>query len=127
MINTFVGMGRLTYTPELRHTNGGDAVANFQIAVDRNYAPAGQEKQTDFLDCVAWKQTAEFLCKWFQNGSMIALVGNVQTRNYTDKQGNARKAVEIVANNISFCGSKNESQASTERDNDSYDEWAGVL
>lgn len=120
MINTVALMGRLTYQPELRSTGTGVSVANFQLAVDRRYTPAGQDRQADFIDCIAWKQTAEFLCRNFQKGSMLALEGSIQTRDYTDKQGNPRKAVEVVANNISFCGSKNESQSLTEGDNDDF-------
>lgn len=127
MINTVALMGRLTYQPELKSTAGGVSVANFQLAVDRRYSPAGQEKQADFIDCVAWKQTAEFLCRYFQKGSMLALEGSIQTRDYTDKQGNPRKAVEVVANNISFCGSKNESQGSTESDSDMFDDFNVVI
>lgn len=122
MINTVALMGRLTYSPELKSTVTGVSVTNFQLAVDRKYTPAGQEKQADFIDCVAWKQTAEFLCRYFQKGSMLALEGSIQTRDFTDKQGNQRKAVEVVASNISFCGSKNDSQCVTEGDSDMFDD-----
>lgn len=122
MINNVSLMGRLTYTPELKSTGTGVSVTNFQLAVDRKYTPAGQEKQADFIDCVAWKQTAEFVCRYFQKGSMLALEGSIQTRDFNDKQGNQRKAVEVVASNISFCGSKNDSQSLTEGDNDIFDD-----
>ncbi len=101
-------MGRLTYDPELRSTNNGLSVLSFQIAVDRNYQPQGQERQADFIDCVAWRQNAEFISRFFHKGSMIAIEGSIQTRNFTDKNGNNRKAVEVVVNNASFCGSKSE-------------------
>ena len=109
MINTVALMGRLTYEPELRTTPQGVSVLRFQIAVDRNYQRAGSERQADFIDCVAWRQTAEFVSRYFRKGSMIAVQGSIQTRNYEDKNGNRRTAVEIVADNVSFCGSKAES------------------
>lgn len=108
MINTVALMGRLTYEPELRSTQSGISVLSFQIAVDRNYQAQGQERQADFIDCVAWRQTADFISRYFHKGSMIAVEGSIQTRNYTDKNGNNRKAVEVIANNVSFCGSKAE-------------------
>ncbi len=101
-------MGRLTYEPELRTTPQGVSVLRFQIAVDRNYQRAGSERQADFIDCVAWRQTAEFVSRFFHKGSMIAVEGSIQTQNYTDKNGNQRKSVEVVANNVSFCGSRAE-------------------
>ena len=109
MLNVAVIMGRLTADPELRHTASGITVTTFTVAVDRSYAKAGTERQTDFIDVVAWRQTAEFVCKYFQKGSMIAVTGSIQVRNYEDKQGNKRKAVEIQANEVSFTGSKRES------------------
>ena len=108
MINTVAIMGRLTYDPELRTTNTGISVISFQVAVDRNYQAQGQERQADFIDCVAWRQTADFISRYFRKGSMIAVEGSIQTRNFTDKNGNNRKAVEVVANNVSFCGSRSE-------------------
>ncbi len=101
-------MGRLTYEPELKTTGSGVSVLRFQIAVDRNYQRQGTERQADFIDCVAWRQTAEFVSRYFHKGSMIAVEGSIQTQNYTDKDGNNRKSVEVVANNVSFCGSRNE-------------------
>ena len=109
MLNVAVIMGRLTADPELRHTASGITVTTFTVAVDRSYAKAGTERQTDFIDVVAWRQTAEFVCKYFQKGSMIAVTGSIQVRNYEDKQGNKRKAVEIQANEVSFTGSKRKS------------------
>ena len=101
-------MGRLTADPELRTTNTGIAVTTFTVAVDRRYQKAGEEKQTDFINVVAWRQTAEFVSRYFQKGSMIAVRGSIQTRRYEDNNGNKRTAVEIVADEVSFCGSKAE-------------------
>jgi single-strand DNA-binding protein len=109
MINTVALMGRLTYDPELRSTPSGVSVIRFTVACDRNYQKSGAERQADFIDCVAWRQTAEFISRYFRKGSMIAVEGSIQTSNYTDKDGNKRKQVEVVANNVSFCGSKAES------------------
>ena len=109
MLNVAAIMGRLTADTELRHTQNDIAVTSFTVAVDRSYARAGTERQTDFIDVVAWRQTAEFVCKYFQKGSMIAVTGSIQTRNYEDRQGNKRKAFEIVASDVSFTGSKRES------------------
>jgi single-strand DNA-binding protein len=109
MINNVVIMGRLVATPELRNTQTGVAVTSFAIAVDRSYAKAGEQRQADFIDCVAWRNTAEFITRYFQKGSMIAVTGSIQTRMYDDKSGNKRKATEIVVDQASFCGSKAES------------------
>ena len=84
------------------------SVASFTIAVERSYAKAGEQRQADFIDCVAWRQSAEAITKYFQKGSMIAVTGSVQTRNYEDKNGNKRKAVEVIVDSASFCGSKAE-------------------
>ena len=108
MINTVALMGRLTYEPELKTTTSGVSVLRFQIACDRNYQRSGTERQADFIDCVAWRQTAEFISRYFHKGSMIAVDGSIQTSNYTDKNGENRKSVEVVINNASFCGSKAE-------------------
>nr|DAO16257.1 MAG TPA: Single strand binding protein [Caudoviricetes sp.] len=106
MINLVALTGRLTYEPEIRVTTSGVSVLRFQIACDRTYQKAGEERKADFIDCVAWRQTAEFIGKYFHKGSMIAIEGTIQTDNYIDKNGNNRKQVEVVANNVSFCGSK---------------------
>ena len=115
MINLCALQGRLTYSPELKSTPNGVSVLRFQIACDRNYQAQGQERQADFIDCVAWRITAEFISRYFHKGSMIAIEGTIQTQNYTDKDGKQRKSVEVVANNVSFCGSKeNGAQGNTE-------------
>jgi single-strand DNA-binding protein len=109
MLNTAILMGRLVADPELRHTPNNVPVTTFTIAVDRTYVKSGAERQADFIDIVAWRNTAEFVCKYFRKGQMIAVQGSIQTRSYTDSQGNKRKAFEIVADNVSFCGSRQES------------------
>ena len=110
MLNVAVLQGRLVADPELRHTQSGTAVCSFRVAVDRNFAGASGQRQADFIDIVAWRGTAEFVCRYFTKGQMMAVDGSIQTRMYEDKQGNKRKAVEIQANNVSFTGSKRESE-----------------
>lgn len=112
MINNVTLMGRLTYEPELKATQSGISVINFQLAVDRQYSK-DEDKQADFIDCQAWRQTAEFISRYFHKGSMIALTGAIQTNNYTDREGAKRKAFTVVASQVSFCGSKAENQAVT--------------
>lgn len=107
MINSVVLMGRLTANPELRTTQTGKIVASFSLAVDRDFQQDG-EKQADFISVVAWGKTAEFIDKYFCKGRMIAIVGRIQTRTYTDKDGNKRKATEVMANKVSFTGEKAE-------------------
>ncbi len=109
MLNTAILMGRLTKDPELRTTQNGTSVTSFAVAVDREYVRQGEERQTDFINVVAWRQTAEFVSRYFRKGSMIAVQGSIQTRNYEDKNGNKRTAVEVIADKVSFCGSKAES------------------
>ncbi len=106
MINNVTLMGRLIADPELRTTPGGVSVTPFAIAVDRKYTPSGQERQTDFIDCVAWRGTADFITRYFRKGDMIAVEGEIQTRTWEDTNGNKRKAVEVIVSNASFCGSK---------------------
>ena len=99
-------MGRLTADPELRHTQSNIPVTSFTLAVDRTF---GQDKQTDFLDIVAWRNTAEFVSKWFRKGMLVAVSGRIQTRTWEDKQGNKRKSVEVVADEAFFAESKKDS------------------
>ena len=106
MLNVVAIMGRLVADPELRTTPQGTNVTTFRIACDRNFARQGEQRQADFLDVVAWRQQAEFVCKYFQKGSLIVINGSLQTRQYQDKNGNNRTAVEIVADQINFAGSK---------------------
>ena len=103
MLNHIVIMGRLTRDPELRYTQTQTPVASFSVAVDRDYTPKdGSERQTDFIDCVAWRSTAEFVSKYFQKGSMVAVSGRLQLRDWTDRDGNKRRSAEIVADNVYF-------------------------
>ncbi len=108
MLNCAVLMGRLTADPELRQTPTGVSVTRFTIAVDRSFVKSGEERKADFINVVAWRQTAEFVSKYFTKGSMIAVQGSIQTGSY-EKDGVKRYTVEVVADNVSFCGSKNES------------------
>ena len=115
MLNISVLMGRLVADPELRHTSNDIAVTSFTIAVDRDYQKAGADRQADFIDIVAWRSTAEFVCKYFRKGQLIAVKGSIQTHTYQDKDGNKRKAFEIVADKVSFCGSKSDSAENATR------------
>ena len=112
MLNSVIIMGRLTADPELRTTPNGLSVTSFTVAVDRNYK-SGDERQTDFISVVAWRGTADFVTRFFKKGQMIAVQGSLQVRNYEDKNGNKRTAYDVVADNVSFCGSKNESGNNT--------------
>ena len=109
MLNVVAIMGYLVADPELRTTTSGINMARFRIACDRNFARQGEQRQADFLDVVAWRSRGRFVCKYFQKGSLIVIDGSIQTRQYQDKNGNNRTAVEIVANNINFAGPKNSS------------------
>ena len=106
MLNHIVLMGRLTRDPELRRTGSGIAVASFTLAVDRDYAAQGAEKGTDFVDIVAWRNTAEFVSRYFTKGRMAVVTGRLQIRNWTDKDGNKRRSAEVVADNVYFGDSK---------------------
>jgi single-strand DNA-binding protein len=128
-------MGRLTADPELRQTPSGVSVTRFTVAVDRGYVKAGEERKADFINVVAWRQTAEFVTRYFSKGSMIAVQGAIQTGSY-EKDGVKRSTFEIIADNVSFCGSKNESStgaapravetAATSFSNGSIDDFATV-
>ena len=109
MLNHIVIMGRLTRDPELRNTGSGIPVASFTVAVDRDFSGKdGGEKETDFIDCVAWRGTAEFVSKYFNKGRMIVVSGRLQIRPWTDKEGNKRRSAEIVADSCYFGDSKKE-------------------
>ena len=111
MLNNINIMGRMTRDPELRRTGSGVAVASFTVAVDRDFGSNG-EKETDFIDCVAWRNTGEFVSKYFSKGSMIVISGRLQIRSWTDKDNNKRRTAEIVADNVYFGDSnKKESNA----------------
>ena len=117
MLNCAVVMGRLTADPEVRQTPSGVSVCRFTVAVDRSYVKQGEQRQADFINVLAWRQTAEFVGKYFQKGSMIAVQGSIQTGSY-EKDGIKRNTFEIVADNVSFCGSKSESGSTAPRAND---------
>lgn len=106
MLNVIAIQGRLAADPEMRQTTTGKRVCTFRIACDRGRKDANGNSQTDWIPCTAWEKTAEFIYKYFQKGSMIAVDGRLQSRQYQDKNGQNRIAVEIVANNVNFCGSK---------------------
>ncbi len=107
MLNHITLMGRLTRDPELRYTQSGTAVASFSLAVERDFGSRdGGERQTDFIDCVAWRQTGEFVSKYFSKGSMAAVSGRLQIRDWTDRDNNKRRSAEVVVDNVYFCESK---------------------
>lgn len=109
MLNVVAIMGRLVAGPELRTTPAGVNVCKFRIACDRNFVRQGEQRQADFIDIVAWRTQAEFVCKYFSKGSLIAIDGHIQTDLYKDKNGNSRTSFAIVANNINFAGPKSTS------------------
>lgn len=106
-MNVVALTGRLTSTPELRKTQNGVSVTRFTIAVDKNFTPKGEEKKVDFIDCVAWRNDAEFICNYFDKGQMIAVMGEINTGSY-EKDGIKRKTWEVKIDHASFCGSKAE-------------------
>ncbi|NLL91967.1 MAG: single-stranded DNA-binding protein [Ruminococcaceae bacterium] len=121
MLNMVAIMGRLTTDPELRHTTNSIPVTTFTLAVNRSYVKQGGERQTDFIDVVAWRNTAEFICRYFKKGQMMAVEGSIQTRTYTDKEGRYRKVFEILANNVYFTESRSSSASATyETKSDDY-------
>ncbi len=109
MLNSVILMGRLTADPELKTTASNLSVLSFSVAVDRNYQAQGQDRQADFINCVAWRQNADFISRYFRKGQMIAIQGSLQSRSYEDRNGNKRTAFEVVVDRASFCGSKAES------------------
>ena len=114
MLNHIVIMGRLTRDPELRRTGSGVAVASFTVAVDRDFGGRdGGERETDFIDCVAWRSTGEFVSKYFTKGSMIVVSGRLQIRSWTDKDGNKRRTAEVVADNVYFGESKRNNEGAS--------------
>lgn len=113
MLNKVILMGRITADPELKTTPSGVSVTSFSIAVDRNYVKAGAERQTDFINIVAWRQTAEFVCRYFVKGQLIALDGALQTRTYQDKNGNNRYVTEVLADSVYFTGDRRENNNSS--------------
>lgn len=120
MLNYIVIIGRLTRDPELRHTRSGISVASFTVAVDRDFGTKGAEKETDFIDCVAWRSTGDFVSKYFSKGSMIVVAGRLQIRGWTDNDGNKRRTAEVVADSVYFGGSKRDTSQSVNT-NTSYE------
>ena len=123
MFNHVVLIGRLTAEPELKTTNSGTAVCSFSLAVDRQFKDQNGNKQVDFLNVVTWKGTAEFVAKYFHKGSAIGVAGSIQTRPWTDKDGNKRTATEIVADRAFFTGSKE--TGATKGENTAQDDFGG--
>lgn len=117
MLNKVILMGRLTAVPELKTTQSGNSVTSFRIAVERNYAKQGEERKADFIDIVCWRQTAEFVCRYFTKGSMIALEGQLQTRTYQAKDGSNRHVTEVVADNVSFTGERRDNSGGNNHQN----------
>lgn len=127
MLNNVILMGRMTADAELKSTPNGKYVTSFSIAVERDFTQNG-ERQTDFLNLVAWGKTAEFITNYFGKGDMIAVRGSIQTRNYEDKNGNKRTATEVLIDKVSFCGSKTEKTEEPKNDTDPFepvteDDW----
>ena len=121
MLNHITIMGRLTRDPELRYTQSQTPVASFTLAVDRDFASRdGGERQTDFIDCVAWRQTGEFVSKYFSKGSMAVVAGRLQIRDWTDRDGNKRRTAEVVAENVYFGESKRREDGAAPARRDSY-------
>ena len=125
MLNHITIMGRLTRDPELRRTGTGVAVASFTVAVDRDFGGReGGERETDFIDCVAWRQTGEFVSKYFTKGRMIVVSGRLQIRNWNDKDGNKRRSAEVVADNCYFGDSKREGDGGSSYSAPAYGSYA---
>ena len=121
MLNHITIMGRLTRDPELRRTGSGIAVASFSLAVDRDFGKnENGERETDFIDCVAWRQTGEFVSKYFTKGRMAVVSGRLQIRGWTDKDGNKRRTAEVVADNVYFGDSKRDSEGGSAYAGNSY-------
>lgn len=125
MLNRIVLMGRLTRDPELRRTQSGTAVASFTLAVDRDYAAQSAERETDFIDIVAWRGAAEFAQKFFSKGRMAVVTGRLQIRNWEDKDGNKRRSAEVVADSIYFGDSRRSTDGLQSKPEPSYDPNAG--
>ena len=117
-------IGRLTATPECKSTPNGKSVCNFSLAVERKFKDADGKPIVDFIDCVAWNNQAEFLCKWFDKGVRVAISGELQTRAFTDKDGNNRKVTEVLVNTVEFADGKREANASasTPTTNNAFDD-----
>lgn len=105
-MNSISLIGRFTADPELKTTQSGTSVTSFTIAVNRSYVKQGEERKADFIDCVAWRGTAEFITKYFRKGQQIAITGSLETRMFEDREGKKRKAYEVIVDNVYFCGDR---------------------
>ena len=131
MLNKIIIMGRLTRDPELRRTGSGTAVTSFSLACDRDFKSQSGDKETDFIEVVAWKNTAEFVSKYFSKGRMAVVDGRLQIRDWTDKTGNKRTTAEVVADNVYFADSKRSESNDNQRENfnalsDRFDDFAPI-
>ena len=127
MLNHITIMGRLTRDPELRRTGTGVAVASFTLAVDRDFGKnENGERETDFIDCVAWRQTGEFVSKYFTKGRMAVVSGRLQIRSWTDKEGNKRRTAEVVADNVYFGDSRRDEQGGSSYSGNSYGNYGSA-
>ena len=124
MLNVISIAGRLTKDPELRYTQNQIAVCSYSVAVERDYAAQGQQRETDFFDCVAWRQSGEFVSKYFHKGDMIIVTGRMQARDWTDNNGNKRRSWEIQVDHNYFGGSKSDSQSSGQSGQSAADYYA---
>jgi len=118
-------MGRLTHDPELRRTQTDVSVTTFSLAVDRSYVKAGQERETDFIEVVCWRGTADFVSKYFNKGQLVAVQGSIQTHSYTDKEGNKRKSVQVVAGSVHFAEPKRDKKPDVSSGVDDYEVVGG--
>ena len=126
MLNKAILMGRLVADPELRRTPNNNSVTSFTLAVNRSFVRQGEQPQTDFIDIVAWGKTAEFVSRYFVKGQQVAVAGRIQTRMWEDKQGNKRKSVEVVAEEVHFAESKRDSQSRNDLPQGGFDPMAGL-
>ena len=126
MLNKAILMGRLVADPELRRTPNNNSVTSFTLAVNRSFTRQGEQPQTDFIDIVAWGKTAEFVSRYFVKGQLVAVAGRIQTRTWEDKQGNKRKTVEVVAEEVHFAEPKRDSQPRNDAPRGGFDPMAGL-
>lgn len=126
MLNKAILMGRLVADPELRRTPNNNSVTSFTLAVNRSFVRQGEQPQTDFIDVVAWGKTAEFVSRYFVKGQQVAVAGRIQTRTWEDKQGNKRKSVEVVAEEVHFAEPKRDSQSRNDLPQGGFDPMAGL-
>lgn len=126
MLNKAILMGRLVADPELRRTPNNNSVTSFTLAVNRSFTRQGEQPQTDFIDIVAWGKTAEFVSRYFVKGQQVAVAGRIQTRMWEDKQGNKRKSVEVVAEEVHFAEPKRDSQSRNDLPQGGFDPMAGL-